>query len=1194
MRRNPGLLLLAFCVLATVLFAQVVITSTIVGTVTDPQGAMIPDARVTLHNLDTGVQWTAATNGSGDYQFPNLIAGRYKVEIIKEGFAKAVSTAVPLENGTTRRVNVTLKVGQSEQVVEVTGAAALVKTDDANVSEVIENKFVRDLPIEGRNWLNYAQIVPGFNTGTSDQSRIAWGLASATSNGAKQLNVGGTEYGVGYYIDGLNNNDNWVEGPVTNVNVDAVQEVKAEVINYSAEYGRDVGQISLTTKSGTNNLHGSAYEFFQNAGMNANDPYSIAYATPRTPYHQNQYGFTVGGPVYIPKVFNGRNKLFFFASAEWFRNRSNGTMHAYVPTALERTGDFSEWLGKFPVDPTQCDGSSNSPANCRYVIYDPSTYNTTTSTRQAFPGNVITNPDPIALAYLSHYPTPNFTSPVSTDFNNWAGPTADGIDNNNYSARADYNISKRDSLYFRYSHDYGTKLHEGGLIPELALGNGPVHTTDMYQTHWVHAFSSTFSNEFNFSWTRAKNASNQAGQINKFMETTWLPDLFQNTSTGGAGFTPYDLSLLGIKNDATFSVNFADPLFANLSLGTTEYWYQWVPIYQLSDNAAKTIGKHTVKVGFYWQRRDERDNDVIRSMNIGGYCAGCGEAYNYTGLGPFSADGSGWNTLAEFVTGAVANMNQRTPLTGGDGSLWFRMPEYSAYVNDAWNVTPKLSLTLGLRYDVGVPAFSVDHYWGVMDFSYPGDRLVMPGLTPSTNARPYPADKNNFAPRIGLAYRLNERTVIRGGYGMFYETGRFKFLDQMFWNSPGYGGISFDSQVYAADPNQTYFHLSDTFPAPVSIEKGTWPVPLGTDGGQLYFRQSPATIDKNSPVTPYIQRWSLDIQRELGKALVGTIGYVGSEGTKLTTQYDLNLPPEAQPYAVNPTAYLNSDEFYNARPLTVNSDGRWESINAVHHNRSNNYHALNAQLKTQNWHGLTSLVNWTWSKQMDTFFGESGESGVQVIGGQWHPEWSYGPSDGNHTHRFVAALLYELPGKNLTNRFLREAIGGWQINTITTFESGAPTTVLNGYTSSYDYMGDVPDRTCNGNLSGGSRTFTRQFNTDCYVEPAASAEPFWVNQGVLNFAVHRGNERRNNLVGPGINNWDMSLNKSFKLFGEGRELQFRAESFNTFNHTQWSSINTPGYNGVLDDRLSNPASTFGYVTAAHPGRHMQLALKFVF
>jgi len=349
-------------------------------------------------------------------------------------------------------------------------------------------------------------------------------------------------------------------------------------------------------------------------------------------------------------------------------------------------------------------------------------------------------------------------------------------------------------------------------------------------------------------------------------------------------------------------------------------------------------------------------------------------------------------------------------------------------------------------------------------------------------------------------------------------------------------------------------------------------------GGQLYNRQSPQTTDSQSAITPYIQRWSLDIQRELGKSVVATMGYVGSEGTKLTTQYDLNLPPQG--------VYLDSEAFYQARPLTAAYPGRWEAINAVHHNRSNNYHAFTAQLKTQAWHGLTSVTGYTWSKQMDTFFGENGEGGVQAIGGQWHPKWSYGPSDANHTNRFVAALMYELPGKSLANRFLREALGGWQINTITTFESGAPTTVWNGYTSSFDYMGDVPDRTCNGNLSRGNRAFTHYFNTGCFVEPPPDP--------VTGIATHRGNERRNNLVGPGLNNWDMSLSKAFKLFREGRELQFRAESFNVFNHAQWSGINTPGYNYVLDDRQVNPASQFGYVTGAHPGRHMQIALKFVF
>src|SRR6201984_2548828 len=242
-RYCKGLLFAGIVLVAAALFAQVVITSTIVGTVTDPQKAVVAGASVTLTNQDTGVSWRATTDDSGNYRFPNLIAGNYQIQVRRQGFADALTTSIALENGTTRRINVTLNMGRVAETVEVTTAAAIVKTDDANVSEVIQNKFVRDLPIEGRNFLNYAQIVPGFNSGNGDNTRVAWGLASATNTGAQQLNVGGTEYGVGYYIDGLNNNDNWVEGPVTNVNMDAVQEVKAEVVDYSAEYGRDVGQI---------------------------------------------------------------------------------------------------------------------------------------------------------------------------------------------------------------------------------------------------------------------------------------------------------------------------------------------------------------------------------------------------------------------------------------------------------------------------------------------------------------------------------------------------------------------------------------------------------------------------------------------------------------------------------------------------------------------------------------------------------------------------------------------------------------------------------------------------------------------------------------------------------------------------------------------------------------------------------------
>jgi hypothetical protein len=1214
MRRNHCAFLLPLCVLAaTVLLAQVIITSTILGAVNDPQGAVVAGAKVSLTNVDTGVQWKASTSANGDYQFPNLIAGHYKVEVVKEGFAQAVSTVVALENGTTQRINIGLKIGKTTETVEVTSAASLIKTDDANISEVIENKFVRDLPMEGRNYLNFAQILPGFNSGTGDNTRNVWGLASASApGGAMQLNVGGTDYGVGYYIDGLDNNDNWVEGPMMNVNADTIQEVKAEVSNYSAEYGRDVGQISVTTKSGTNDLHGSVYDTFQNAGMNANNPWSNYQGIPRSAYHQNQYGFTVGGPVYIPKVFNGRNKAFFFTSFERLRNSGQTSFTAYVPTAADLAGDFSPWLAGAPAgfSPSQCNGDTTTePSACRFVIYDPTSYNAGTGLRTAFPGNKVsaqilsTPASQIAQSYLSHFPAPNgYSSTEPGDYDNYSGSYTAGINANNYSVRGDYTIGNRDFVYFRYMHDDGYRINNpnnllalntsgAGVVldpPGLSAGDGPDHRVNTYQFHYVHAFSPSLTNEFNVSWIRGYNFSNLTSQVSK-LDNSWLPSLFQNTSTNMAGFTSFDKNLFNIGNDSNFAVNIGDnwtPTFGNnLSLGTDnagEYWYQYVPIFQLTDNLAKTIGRHSLKAGFYMAHRYERDNDIIRSVTIDG---------GYTGLGPGVSDGSGFNRLAEFETGLVSSMNQRTPASGGDASLYYGTPEYAAFFSDAWNATRKLTVNLGLRYDLPIPTYSVDNYWGVIDKTYPGWRFVMPGLTPGTNAHPFSADKKDFAPRIGLAYRLGDKTVVRSGYGIFYETGRFKFLDQVTWNSPAYGGSPYTSPYTGVGA----YTLGDTFPAPISVIKGSWPYPLGQDGG-LMWTPGPgnpvptSTLDQGTWKTSYIQRWSLDVQRELGKAVVATVGYVGSEGTHLPIQYDLNLfpqgfYPDVDAWIAGAAQCLTCDA---ARPLTAVAPGRWSAINSVRPAQSNNYNAMNVGLKTRGWHGMTNEVSYVWSKQMDTYFGENGEGGARPLGGQWHPKWSYGPSDANHTNRLVATVVYELPGKTLGNRLLRETVGGWQINSIATFESGAPTTIWNGYTSSYDDMGDVPIQSCNGNLARGDRTFTRAFNTNCYVEPAASTDPYYTNQGIYNYAVTRGNEGRNNLRQPGINNWDMGLQKSWRPFGEGRELQFRADSFNVFNHTQWSGFDT------YDDRLTNSASQFGYINGARNGRHMQLNMRFVF
>ena len=306
----------------------------------------------------------------------------------------------------------------------------------------------------------------------------------------------------------------------------------------------------------------------------------------------------------------------------------------------------------------------------------------------------------------------------------------------------------------------------------------------------------------------------------------------------------------------------------------------------------------------------------------------------------------------------------------------------------------------------------------------------------------------------------------------------------MFWNCPAYGGEEYNNSTYAADnlgdPNLVYFTLDNSFPPAKDVPKGDWPYPLGDKAGYLYPWQWMQTIDKDTPITPYYQRWSLDVQRKLGKDMMVSLGYVGSRATKLTIADDINNPPEG--------IYLTGDDFHAARPDSVLNGGayadRFDGVLAVHHGGMNDYHALMTKFEKQWSNGFSALVHYTWSKQTDEFFHNAGYGNTSALGGQWHRNWSHGLSDADHTHRLVAVLTYELPfGKHLRG-VARELAFGWQPNFVATFESGFPATIWNGDNTSYDYMGDVPTRTCDGSLSGGKETFYRYFDTSCFAESA--------------------------------------------------------------------------------------------------------------
>jgi hypothetical protein len=353
------------------------------GTITDPQGATVVGAQVRLLNVDTSREWKTVSGQDGQYVFPDLNGGHYQVQVNYTGFKTTQSGPITLgSSGATLRIDLSLSLSSASESVQVnSGEVPLVHTDDADINAAITSAAVENIPIQGRNFLNYAQLAPLFNSGNNQS---AWGVAGqTTAESTKNLNLGGSENMVGYYIDGVNNNDNWGGAQLANVNMNAVQEIQVQALNYSAALTRDVGQITMSVKSGTNRVHGNLYDYYQNANLNAVDSYTqrIAPGITNSPYHENQFGGSVGGPVYIPKILNARNKLFFFVAYEGIRKTGTIPIFGYVPTDDERKGDFSAWLTKYPGDP-------------RYIIYNPYTFNPVTQQRQPYPGNIITNPDP--------------------------------------------------------------------------------------------------------------------------------------------------------------------------------------------------------------------------------------------------------------------------------------------------------------------------------------------------------------------------------------------------------------------------------------------------------------------------------------------------------------------------------------------------------------------------------------------------------------------------------------------------------------------------------------------------------------------------------------------------------------------------------------------------------------------------------
>jgi hypothetical protein len=1189
-RRIPLLAFLLFLLLVTATsWAQFAQRGGLSGTVSDSSGAALPGAQVTL--LDSQNQSRQVTaDKAGHFQFNDLTAGQYRLTASHEGFHTETSQSITVNLGAVGAYDFKLHPGSTKETVTVTAEAAGLETEQTSVDTNITTQQFETLPLNGRNFTAIAALAPG--VATYPQANInpggTYAVGAQFAMGGTAFTSGGAFQGSrdnGFYINGVNANDNYESSISFAPSAEAVGTGTVQVSDFSAATGHDISALNIQTKGGGNKFHGEAYDFLENTDLNAFNPWSnavqIITATPtaKPTLIRNQFGGNLGGPIPIRGF---KNKFFFFVNYEDFlEHDGNQQVSASVPSAAERTGDFSELLAPNP-NPVQ--------------LYNPflTTYNPITgiSSRPLIPGNrldLVTRPDgtplvdPSSAALLSAlWPLPNIANTPSNAVNYFTYQTP-GISNDHIDTRFDGRITANDNLFVTWSRSSGSTTLTGGIAPSQ-LHNFPVHDQSFLITvNYAHIFTPNLTNEFIFGVGDGALLTIQPGQLSYLNgSSNPLNTLFHNT---GAGIT---------QGVFTLNVgNYATPGIGEIFRAENES-------FQFSDNLTWVRGRHTLTAGMNYFRKSEIDWDVARHIGFG----------SADGLNAFSASGGdlgyqGGDNMADLLMGIPADMWVRYTINGGsatapDYNIVF--PYWGVYANDKFRLTPKLTVSAGLRYDLSIPAYTPNPAIApcCAIYSPSANALEYPGIAPGLPTHYLSADKQEFAPRLSIAYSPNLKTVIRAGYGIFYDSGASQISTTV--GNAIYGTSSAVNytvnNVTLGNPVDTpVLNLSDAFPAPVTTTLGSFPFPTGKGQGN----DGPNTWtgitydDQKSTPLPYIQRMLLDVQRQVGSHSVFTLSYSGAQGRKGQNSVNLNQPAYQTGW---PFGGGSGDPSYNAaRPNNVN--GYFGDIYVIRPRANSFYNALIAQYRHDFSQGFQITSSYTWSKTVSDYplvqaLSSNGSPGSGSVGtGFQYPNlYDRGESNQSHRHRFVFSGIWTPQYGKAWPVYARIPLTGWRLSGIMTLESGDALTVTNGGPGTACPTSDAGASMCpsgfgssaqdgdnfdelnvsgNPNLSHGDKTFSRQFNTSAFSVPAMNV---------------RGNSGLGTVRGPGQNRADLSLAKTFSLY-ESFHLEFRADAFNAFNHTNWSGVNTAYPTGSAQ-------FPFGQVNGALEARIVQVAVKLVF
>jgi outer membrane receptor protein involved in Fe transport len=1139
----------ALALSAAVLCAQDA-TGKIAGNVTDPSGAFIAGAKVTVTNLGTGIAKQTTTDKTGYYQVLQLPIGRYEVAAEAPGFARIVVQGKnSLEINQTLRIDVTLEVGSLKDVVTVEGGASAVETENATVGNTVSGTAVYELPLNGRNTLDLLSTQPGVTPKNSDAPRQAGSYSIG----------GGRSDSVTYLLDGGLNNHLINNDVVINPNPDAVGEFRVLQSNYSAEYGRSAGGVvSVVSKSGTNSVHGTAFDYLRNDDMDANLFFNNEIGVPRQVLKRNQYGGTVGGPIFVPHVIDGRNKLFFFFSYEGQRQNSNQTAGKITTfTPLEEQGNFSKSSNGGP-DPNVAAFLEANP----YFQPNP-----------ALAAQAIINPSSISPVALNYFK--NSLIPVSS--NGYVFPEAAGLTNHSeYLGKIDYLLTSKDNLTATLAaQDSPTTVPFSGSSGATTVNGYPVSDdTAAYLANigLAHTFSPTVVNQ-----TRITAQRNNTKQ-NYPMNNSSMP----GPSQLGIGITP-DLvdgpTNIYLEGTSMFAgYNPFGP--ANIVDNTITF----------TNDLSWTKGAHSLKFGFYFS--DYRD-----AMIYGYYLNGEFDFY-----GPGTSIGSG-NDEADFLMGLPDDMQQYP-----NAPTNIRSHSFAGYAQDAWKLSHRFTLSYGLRYEYNQPKYdtqgrSFTFVPGVQSTVFPNAPvgLLFPGDPDCPRGANWP-DRTNFAPRLGFAWDVfgNAKTSVRGGAGVFYDVlkaeDNLQFNGQIPFFSSGYLEFGAPDNGWTSAPtimSNPYgaAGVPNPFPSkPVNhnvnfADAGFLPI----GGGDPYF------IDPNLK-TPRIYQYNLTVQQELVNNLTVEAGYVGNYAHGLTGLTDINpfqKGSDTRLWDLNPTLagdYNFMSEFQNVGMSLYNGLQT----------------DLTKRFSDSSFGKTFFTVSYTLSHQLDN---ESGYRQRNNFVPFYSHEQFHASGDADVRDYLSLSGGWELPFNKMWPKAPSLLTKGWSLYPIVSYRSGFPLDVFafpgtgpsqtspgtSGYGDPQVVRADLVApvvyydaknfQTLPGTVGAGSQTGNYWFSPSSF----SNAREVALNQAAANDPASTlinqftyGNFGRNALRGPGAFNTNLSLSKHF-LFGEKYDLEFRADAFNIFNNAQFLNPDT---------NIGDP--TFGQVSSTADPRILQVALHLKF